>query len=356
MPNNPIPVIEARGGTHREVGIEIGRQCAQQIQDRSASRRNRIPDGATWEKMLEQSQLYLAFSRAIYPQYLEELEGIAEGAQVPFEEVFLLMCEELWEASAWQGCTDMAARGRATSDGSTLIAHTNDLLPQQESRLVILKVKAGDEPEFLGVSPGGIAISAGYNAAGISLTGNQLDSNDVRPGVPRLLVVRAILGSRTLSEAMTHCLLPQRASSYNNVIADKSGEVYSMEGSATDCEAIYIKDDILAHANHYTSPAMRRFELDQAGLANSIIRHNRAEYLLHRNFGKLTPELFRTLLADHAGYPTSICKHGLETQTVFSIIIQLEGLRAWIGRGHACKTEYVEYQLEPYQGKWNKPA
>ncbi len=355
MSNHPIPVIEVRG-SYREVGMEIGRQCAEQIQKRFANRRNRIPVGATWEKMLEQGQLYLAFSRAVYPQYLEELEGIADGAQVPFEEVFLSMCEELWEASAWRGCTDMAARGPATSDGSTLMAHTNDLLPHQEERLVILKVKAADEPEFLGVSPGGIAISAGYNAAGISLTGNQLDSNDVRPGVPRLLVVRAILGSRTLSEAMTHCLLPQRASSYNNVIADKSGEVYSMEGSATDCEAIYISDDVMAHANHYIAPSMRGFELDRSSIASSIIRHNRADYLLRQNYGKLTPELFRSLLADHAGYPTSICKHGTGSVTVFSIIIQLEQLRAWIGRGRACETEYVEYQLEPYQNDGNKYA
>ena len=349
MTPRPIPVVEVRGGTYRETGIQIGRQCADQIQDMFASLRKSIPIGATWDKMLDQSRLYLAFSRAIYPQYVEELEGIAEGAQVPFEEVFLSMCEELWESNAWHGCTDMAARGRATLDGSTLIAHTNDLLPEHEPRVVILKVKAGNEPEFLGVSPGGIAISVGYNAAGISLTGNQLDSNDVRPGVPRLLVVRAILGSRTLSEAMTHCLLPQRASSYNNVLADKSGEVYSMEGSATDCEAVYIRDDIMAHANHYTSPAMRRFELDRASLANSIIRHNRAEYLLRQNFGKLTPELLRALLADHAGYPASICKHGMESVTVFSIIIQVETLKAWIGRGHACGTEYVEYQLERYQ-------
>jgi isopenicillin-N N-acyltransferase-like protein len=243
----------------------------------------------------------------------------------------------------------MAARGRATLDGTTLIAHTNDLSLSSESRLVILKIQVGDEPEILAVSPGGVAISAGYNSAKISLTGNQLDSNDVRPGVPRLLVVRAILGSHTLSEAMTHCLLPQRASSYNNVIADASGEVYSMEGSATDLEAIYIEKDVMAHANHYISPAMRRFELNRSANANSIIRHNRAEYLLRENYGKLTPDLFRKLLADHAGYPTSICKHGMESFTVFSIIIQVETLKAWIGRGFACETEYVEYQLEPYQ-------
>ncbi|MEP0804019.1 MAG: hypothetical protein HRF47_00900 [Chloroflexota bacterium] len=348
MSSSLLPLIEARG-THREVGRQIGEQCKERIQSMFAGLRDELPPGVTWEAMLNQSRVYLAHSRAVYPQYIEELEGIAEGADVSFDEVFLTMCEELWESFAWHGCTDMAARGKATADGSTLIAHTNDLLPKTEAMLVLLKVQAGDEPEYLGVSVGGIAISAGYNAAKISLTGNQLDSNDVRPGVPRLLVVRAILGSRTLSEAMSHCLLPTRASSYNNVIADGSGEVYSMEGSATDMEAIYIKDDVMAHANHYIAPSMRRFERDRSVIASSIIRQNRAEYLLRQNYGKLTPELFRALLADHAGYPASICKHGAETQTVFSIIIQVESLKSWIGRGHACETEYAEYQLQPYQ-------
>jgi len=348
MSNTPLPIIEARG-THREVGLQIGTQCKDRLQNMFAGLRKDVPKGATWDAMLEQSMLYLEHSRKVYPQYIEELEGIAEGADIPFEDVFLLMCEELWEDVAWHGCTDMTARGKATADGTTLIAHTNDLLPQTESKLVMLKVRAGSEPEFIGISVGGIAISAGYNAAMISLTGNQLDANDTRSGVPRLLVVRAILGSTTLSEAMTHCLLPNRASSYNNVIADGSGEIYSMEGSATDLEAIYIKDDVMAHANHYVTPSMRRFERDRSQIANSIIRHNRADYLLRQNYGELTPELFRILLADHAGYPTSICKHGTETHTVFSIIIQLETLKAWIGRGHACETEYIEYQLQPYQ-------
>ena len=345
-----IPLVEARG-THHEVGQQIGRACQPGIQKTLAGLRDNLPAGVTWEKMFQQSQRYLEFSKQVYPQYVKELEGIAAGAEVPFEEVFLSMCEELWESAAWRGCTDMAARGRATKDGSTLIAHTNDLLPQAEEHLVLLKAQAGDEPEFLGISSGGIAISAGFNAAGISLTGNQLDNNDIRPGVPRLLIVRAILSSRHLSEAMDHCLLPQRASSYNNVLADTSSEVYCMEGSATDCEPIYIEDDILAHANHYVSPAMRHFEADRNSIGNSVLRHNRATRLLRENYGQLTPELFQKLLGDHAGYPTSICKHGTETVTVFSIVIQLEKLRAWIGLGRACETEYVEYQLEPYKGK-----
>src|SRR3990172_1553245 len=82
--------------------------------------------------------------------------------------------------------------------------------------------------------------------------------------------------ARRLGEAMNVCMLPQRASNYNNVIADLHGEVYSMEGSATDYEPVYIAEDILAHANHYATPAMRKFDYDRNAIADSVIRHNRA--------------------------------------------------------------------------------
>ena len=348
MPVEPFPLVQAHGD-HRQVGRQIGEALRPQIQRYMSSLPDSLPAGVTWEGMLDQSRLYLAPARAAYPQYTAELEGIAEGAGVAFERVFLSHCEELWEPAVWaRGCTDLVARGRATVDGSTLVAHTNDLRASVEDDLVILQVQAGDEPEFLGVSVAGLGYSAGFNAAGISMTGNELANNDIRPGVPRLLVVRAILAARRLGEALDACLLPQRASSYNNVIADAHGEVYSMEGSATDCEPIYIEDDLLAHANHYASPAMRRFEADRNDIGSSVYRHNRARRLLQENRGRLSPELFQALLADHAGYPASICKHGLESVTVFSLILNLNERRAWIGRGRPCQTAYHEYTLAPW--------
>jgi isopenicillin-N N-acyltransferase-like protein len=363
MAADPIPMIEIRG-THREVGRQIGERLKPTMQRMLPQLREGLPPGVSWDDILQKGQLYLAHSRALYPQYIEELEGIAEGAGVPFEEVFLETCEELWEPAAWygsvlsspkgdvttllKGCTDFAARGRATTDGATLLAHTNDLAPEVEEHLVILKVQAGDEPELLGVSIGGLGFCAGFNAAGIGLSGNEVSCNDIRPGVPRLLIVRAILAARRLEEAMDACLLSQRASNYNNIIADANGEVYSMEGSATDCEPIYIEEDILAHANHYVSLSMRRFEADRNNIGGSVIRHNRAMRLLRENYGQLSPEMFQRLLADHANYPASICKHGIKTVTVFSIIINLNELHAWIGKGRPCQTTYFEHALDPW--------
>jgi len=351
MAVDPIPLLEVRG-THRQVGQQIGQALKPRLQRLLARAHQELPDGMKWEEMVRQARLYLAYSRDAYPQYVEELEGMAQGAEVPFEDLFLEMCEELWERAAWRGCTDMLARGRATVDGSTLVAHTNDLSPEAEEDLVILKVQAGDEPEFLGVSVAGLGYSAGFNAAGISMTGNQVSCNDIRPGVPRLLIVRAILAARRLEEAMNACLLPSRASNYNNIIADADGEAYSMEGSATDCEPIYIEGDLLAHANHYVSPPMRRFEAERHAIAGSIIRHHRALRLLRENDGRHSPELFKKLLADHANYPGSICKHGQEAVTVFSLILNLNERRAWIGRGRPCRTTWYEYRLEP----WTPPA
>ena len=355
-------------GSHHEVGTQIGEHLKPQLQRVIAWMRSTLPPGVTWEDMLLKGRLCLAHSQSAYPQYVEELEGIAEGADLPFEDLFLSLCEELWEAAAWlgvsplltgqalnqgtspllRGCTDLAARGEATADGATLIAHNNDTSPEAEDYLAILQVQAGDEPEFLGVTVGGLGFSAGFNAAGISMTGNAVSCRDIRAGVPRLLLARAILGARRLGEAIDACLLPQRASNYNNIIADANGEIYSMEGSATDCEPIYIEDNILVHSNHYVSWPMRPFEATPQHTGNSIFRFYRSRRLLQENYGTLSPLLLQKLLADHANYPAGVCKHDTASTTVFSIIINLDERRAWIGRGRPCQTTYYEYALEPW--------
>lgn len=358
MAANPIPMIEV-SGTHRQVGQQIGEHMKLPIQLMIARLRERLPAGVTWGDMLLKGGLCLAHSRAAYPKYVEELEGIAEAADLPFEEIFLAVCEELWEPAAWRtsapalvrGCTDFAARGQAAADGATLVAHNNDLPPEAEDNLVVIKARAGDDPEFLAVSAYGLGFSAGFNAAGISMTGNAVACSDIRPGVPRMLIARAILAAGRLGEAMDACLLPRRASNYNNVIADASGEVYSMEGSATDCEPIYIDENIMVHANHYVSQPMRRFEANRNYIGGSILRHNRALRLLRENYGRLTCEVLQKLLADHADYPASICKHEGAAVTVFSIIIKPDELKAWISKGRPCQSSWQEHILAPWSGR-----
>jgi len=195
------------------------------------------------------------------------------------------------------------------------------------------------------VGYGGLGISVGYNSAGISLTGNQVDSNDMRVGVPRLLLVRKILAAKTLGEAIDAALLKERASNYNQVITDASGEIYSIEGSATDYAPLYSTDGYLVHTNHYVAPWMRKFEFDPNGITSSIVRYNRGTRLLGKNLGRITVDKMKEFLSDHVNYPGSICRHGKGVKTTFSVIINLTTQTMLLARGNPCEVKYREYNF-----------
>src|SRR2546423_10913421 len=123
-------------------------------------------------------------------------------------------------------------------------------------------------------------ISVGWNAAGLSLTGNELSPNDNRVGVPRLVQVRDMLRKRTMDEAVAAALRPDRASSYSNVLAHRDGSVVCVEGSATDAELLRADDGTLAHTNHYVGERMLRYQGDMEYAEGSAVRYRRARALL----------------------------------------------------------------------------
>ena len=190
-------------------------------------------------------------------------------------------------------------------------------------------------------------ISVGWNDAGLSLTGNELSPNDERIGVPRLLMVREQLTARSIDEAVAMTLRPDRASSYNTVLAHRDGRVVNVEGSATDAVLRALEPGgTLAHTNHYVEPAMLRFEGDPAYADRSGVRYRPG--VRPAGGGRrpvpttVTPELLRAWLSDHDGAPDSICRHpaaepgGSTTKTVFWCLADVTAGEVRYGRGNPC--------------------
>ena len=189
----------------------------------------------------------------------------------------------------------------------------------------------------LGIGPW---VSVGWNDAGLSLTGNELAPNDERVGVPRLLMVREQLTARTLDDAVTMALRPDRASSYNTVFAHRDGRVVDVEGSATDAELTGTDPrGTLAHTNHYVCARMLRYEGDPVYAASSAVRHRRAlELLGSAEPGSITPAWLRSALADHVTQP-ALCRHvteGSATKTVFWCIADVTAGEIRYGPGNPC--------------------
>jgi len=339
----PVPVIHVKG-SHYEVGHQIGTQLKSSLVREVAEMKKRTD----WNKLRAEAELFLQYSKNYVPEYVTEVKGAADAAGLELEDLFPTMCEEIGDDSYrfTRGCTDLIASNDVTEDGSVIAAHNNDASLSSPDYVTIIHYQVEGEPEIVAVTDtGGLNISVGYNSAGISLTGNQVNSNDMRVGVPRLLLVRKILAARTLGDAIDAALLKERASNYNQIITDASGEIYSIEGSATDYAPLYATDGYLVHTNHYLAPWMRKFEFDPNGITSSIVRYNRGTRLLKKNLGRITVDKMKELLSDHVNYPDSICRHGKENKTDFSVIINLTTQTMLLARGNPCEVKYKEYNF-----------
>lgn len=342
--DNKIPMIKVKG-SHYQVGYQIGTKMKKQLNELLQQSKDYIAKNTEmkWEDIRAQSQLMLEYSKKYLPEYVEEIRGAADATGIELVDLFSEMCEEIYSKNFLRGCSDLIASGDVTADGAVIAAHNNDTSPSLENYAVVVHYQADGEPEILAVGYGGLAISIGFNSAGISLTGNELSMNDMKMGVPRLLLCRKILAARTIADAIDAAIFQPRASNYNMVLTDDNGEIYSIEGSATDYEPLYANDGYLVHTNHYLSPRMRKYELDPYDITSSLVRYNRANRLMKNNKGKITTELLKKFLQDHVSRPKSLCRHGKQVKTTFSVIINLTTKTMELARGNPCESQYYKY-------------
>ncbi|MGZ8565479.1 MAG: C45 family autoproteolytic acyltransferase/hydrolase, partial [Actinomycetota bacterium] len=244
-------------------------------------------------------------------------------------------------------CSDLVATAPATADGHTLTAHNNDLSPRYRDELVAIERTCDGDPTVFTIG-NGIWISVGWNQAGLNLTGNELSPNDERIGIPREIQVRAMLREPTLDAMLTVALHPHRASSYNNVLADATGRVVNVEGSATSAELTGPDErGHLVHTNHYLCASMLAYEGDPEYAAISAVRARRAAELLDAAPpASLTMETLQGFLSDHENAPDSLCRHphpDRSSITCFWCVADLHDGAVRYGRGNPCDSTQQEF-------------
>jgi isopenicillin-N N-acyltransferase-like protein len=354
-----LPFLQV-SGTHREVGRQIGDACREAIR-RDVEFASPLPEDRTRAEQLSLAERYWRVTTHELPWAAEEFEGCAEAAGVDLMALFAAHVEEIWYAPrvpARAGhrkgrCSDLVAVPPSTANGHALVAHTNDLSPSAEQDLVAIEWRVDGDPVVFSIG-GGLGLSVGFNSAGISFTGNELSPNDERIGIPRGPQFRAMVRERTIDDAVRVALHPRRASSYNQVLADSSGRVVNVEGSATDSE-LTEPDPAghLAHTNNYVCDTMLRYEGDLEYAPHSNTRYRRAAELLSlQPPGTVTAEMLRGFLSDHQNAPDSICRHperdGGDSKTVFWVIADVTEGRISYGRGNPCDSREQVYSFEPY--------
>lgn len=355
----PPPPMVRVSGTHLEIGRQIGEACKQQVLHSIENARALLVSTyddlqLTWEGAQIQSRKYLPFAQERYPQYVDELQGIAEGSGASFDDIVVLNAMEAvtMDALHLTKCTSLAVNDDYTADGHVLVAHNEDWLPEDEGDVFLVHATPDDEPPFLAMTYGGLLPNIGFNAAGIAQCCDSVYPTDSRIGVPRLVASRAVLGARTPADAIRFMLVPQRAAGYNHLLAHESGELYNVEVSARRFAILYGEDGYLAHTNHYLDYNMQAIEDEPDELVGTRVRYFRALRLLKRTRSH-TVKTLQAIQRDHINYPNSICNHSEEDidpldreKTINAMIIDLSARVMHLAWGNPCASQYHTYHLE----------
>ncbi len=261
---------------------------------------------------------------AFDPAYLEEMQGIADGAKLTLEDIILVNCrtEMMFGARIMideampdknDGCTAVIVLPEASATGELIHAHNWDWREECVDTGIVLRIRRNNGPDILTfVEAGGLA-RHGLNANGVSVTGNFLGCDrDYKTGgrTPLALVRRKLLESANLAAALRTAWSGQRACSANVMLAAAEGEAINLEMAPDEIFWITPEDGVLVHANHWISPSARA-KLRDTGIGittDTLYRQRRTEAAMRRQGGRISIAAIKEALADEYGKPDSVLR------------------------------------------------
>ena len=325
----PCPLIDLAGPPHAR-GVMHGRAAAGRIRKGIAHYTAQIGRSGLGERDITALvREYLPVIEAFDSLYIEEMRGIAEGADVPFEHIALLNARteilKLAERpdlrarlaeNAPDGCTGVIVMPGATAERRLIHAQNWDWKAECAATAVVLRIRRDDGPDILTFTEAGGLARSGLNAAGIGLTANYLQSDrDYRQvGVPLALIRRKVLEQEAPALAMKHVYATRKSAANNMMVSasTQSGQAVAIDFECAPDETfqVYPEHGLLAHANHFVSP-VALVKLRDTGVAStpcSLYRDIRVRDLLLPHLGQVTTDHVKTALFDDFGAPFSVCR------------------------------------------------
>jgi isopenicillin-N N-acyltransferase like protein len=364
MQPTPFPLIEI-AGPPRERGRQYGEAARARIH-RSAE----IYLTAFDKQKLSRARVHdlvegmLPIIQRFEPAYLDEMRGIADGANCPFEHVVVLNArtELLAEArradDAPDGCTGAVVLPDASADRQVLHGQNWDWRAECAETGVVLRIRRNDGPDVLTFTEAGGLARCGMNAAGIGLTANFLgsDRDQKRPGVPLVLLRRRALESAHFALAVQTIYATPKTVSNNIMLSHAGGAALDIESAPDESFVLQPHDGLLVHANHFESVAALA-KLRDTGLPttpDSAYRAERVRSALARRRGRITVNDLKSAFFDNFATPYSVCRpprpaavgDNLSATVMMIIMKPTEGWME-ICPLPALNREFTRYALEP---------
>lgn len=335
-------LLEVRAsGSPRQLGLEYGRAVAPLAREVLELRMGWCTKRASRSDVLAKAMTYVPFVEAHAPELLEEVEGLARGAELAFEEaLFLQVASELDRASD-EGCS---AIGSAHPEAGPLVAQNWDTDPGYLGKEVVVRLAPDGRPPLMMFAPAGVIGYIGVNAHGVGHANNTVYLTSREPGLTGYFITRKLLGFATVAEGLDWLRGIPVGSVGSYMLGDASGTIVNIELSGGSFRAI--DRPLQAHTNHYLRaplPADSGAVQSMHMKPDSLDRLGRLEDLLERG----DEDEVLLALRDHDGFPRSVCRHedAGGTVTTASIVIRLARREMLVCTGNPCSNPYQLFSL-----------
>jgi isopenicillin-N N-acyltransferase-like protein len=361
--NQSIPIIELDQQSRRQRGRAYGeaaREPIRQILEVYRELFKRVTE-ETWDQSVERGKPFFSRAEAFAPDLVEEIQGIAEGADRPLEDILLLntRSEILHNPKVLSlECTTLAALPESTSSEHTLLAQNWDWYKEVLNCQVILKIGQREKkPALITFTEAGQLSKIGMNAAGIGLVVNNLVSDQPRAGVPWIFLTRRVLESSHLAQAMGYVLNTPRAHSMNFLIGYADGEALNLETSPVEEHVLWPRNEFFVHTNHYLKQGKKFRDLKplRDPYLSTYLRYRRAQKGMTALNGSIDVNGILKILSDHMDRPFSVCAHENPAQepwqqvvTCLSIIMNLAHKQIHYTLGNPCRGNCHTLKLDSF--------
>ncbi|NMC69421.1 MAG: hypothetical protein GYA57_05045, partial [Myxococcales bacterium] len=350
-----LPLLEV-GGEPYAVGVAIGKRFAREFRTFFARRREWFDELArfaenegrpAFEAMYEAARRHL-------PEPVEELRGLADGSGLPLRELQVLNARSELEAAQSTpldraGCSTIVAAG---GDG-LLLAHNEDGDSANEGLMYLAQVRPRSGVAFLAVGYPGIVLgnAPAINDRGLAMITNFIGTLAWRPGIPRYLLDRWALEARSIDDALTRVLHPERAYAFHHVLAAmEHGRPRAVAVEATPARSqVRELRGVYVHTNHLVLDQLRAEpQMDEYVAKSSRPRYETLTAALAgvADPGILEVEDLATLLSSHAGRPYSPCRHPegeVRGATLACAVFDIPRRRLRLYAGNPCRGDWAEY-------------
>lgn len=337
---NGVPEIIATGSSW-DIGFTHGTKIPQRIRTCISNYQKLFLElaEADWPESKRRAEAYLPALEQNEPDIVEEMRGIAAGAQVDFLDILALnLRSEISLTNYSDGCTSVTTTNKATSE--VFVAQNWDWVEEAGLATVLFDIHKTGKPRIRMMGEAGIVGKFGFNDCGVAVCMNAIRSGTVsKTQLPIHVAMRRVLESKSFDEAYEMLAKKGIASCANLMIGDKGGKIATIECTPKGLAPIFPEAGSSStwHTNHLWSPNVPAGVKDHPS-KNSFSRLDRIRELSKGKSGSV--ENIRSWLSDEQGSPTSICRSipptavGIERMcTLSTIIVDLANMRAEVSFG-----------------------